>query len=334
MRIKRLIYFIYYLRELDRGKFRKFLFIAKRVSGKSTLYIVRDIVYSSFKYNISILDYFYFRFYDLNKKEWNKWAGTGYMYEFQLKVNPRSEREVLENKIKFLKHFSSFVKRDFADFNQMKTDQNKAAILLENASGRLVLKNSRGQVGAEVEVIRCEGYTPLALLNMMKLKGYDLAEEYVIQHPNLMDLSSTGLNTLRIITYRASDQIFFLGARLRVSVNSQVDNMAAGNLAAPVDIDTGVVFGPGVYSDISKTDAKIHPVTGMKICDFQVPFWHEAKEMARQAAFECDGNRSVGWDIAITQDGPELIEGNHNWCKLLWQLPVKKGLKEELDKFK
>lgn len=333
MRIKRLIYFLYYLRELDRGKFRKFLLLAKQESGKSTLSIVWDVVYSSLKYNISILDYFYFRFYELHREEWSKWAGTGYMYEFQLKMNPRSDREILENKIRFLKHFSSFVKRDFADFNQMKTDPDMVASLLGNSSGRLVLKNSRGQVGAEVEVIRCEGFTPFTLLNMMKLKGYDLAEEFVVQHPALMALSSSGLNTLRIITQRVSSQVYFLGARLRVSVNSHVDNMAAGNMAAPVDIDTGVVIGPGVYSDITKSDAEIHPITGMKISDFQVPFWQEVKEMARQAALKCEGNRSVGWDIAITRDGPELIEGNHNWCKLLWQLPVKKGLKEELAKF-
>jgi hypothetical protein len=40
------------------------------------------------------------------------------------------------------------------------------------------------------------------------------------------------------------------------------------------------------------------------------------------------GNTVV--DIAITNRGPELIEGNHDWCKLLWQLPAKKGLKHML----
>ena len=38
----------------------------------------------------------------------------------------------------------------------------------------------------------------------------------------------------------------------------------------------------------------------------------------------------LGWDVSITNDGPELLERNHDWCKLLWQLPVKKGLKQEL----
>jgi len=109
--------------------------------------------------------------------------------------------------------------------------------------------------------------------------------------------------------------------------------MAAGNLAAPIDISTGKVSGSGVYSDITKSDESVHPVTGVSIVGFQIPFWSEACQMARDAALFDTRNRSVGWDIAITENGPELIEGNHNWCKLLWQLPVKKGLKSELEKY-
>lgn len=42
-------------------------------------------------------------------------------------------------------------------------------------------------------------------------------------------------------------------------------------------------------------------------------------------------NRSIGWDIVITPEGPGLIEGNHDWCKLVWQLPVGRSLKQMLE---
>jgi hypothetical protein len=115
-------------------------------------------------------------------------------------------------------------------------------------------------------------------------------------------------------------------------VNSTVDNMAAGNMAAPVDEVTGIVTGPAVYSDITRADEIVHSVTGVAISGFQIPFWKETIEMIKIAAKLHPQNRSVGWDIAMTKKGPDLIEGNHDWCKLLWQLPVKHGLKPVLER--
>ena len=110
--------------------------------------------------------------------------------------------------------------------------------------------------------------------------------------------------------------------------------MAAGNIAAPINLETGQVNGPGVYSDITKDDEFKHPVTGVELVGFQIPYWSESLQMVIDAALLHPQNRSIGWDVAITDKGPELIEGNHDWCKLLWQLPVKKGLKSILEKHK
>jgi hypothetical protein len=331
--MKRVLYFLYYIKELDRAKFRKFIRVARSENNKSLLSLYFDLFSSSLKYNISILDYFYFRFYKLNHNERSKWAGTGYLYEYQLIMNPKGAREILENKILFLTHYRSFLRRDFADINQINANSSCLRRLMENKSGKIVLKGSRGQVGKEVEVVRCEDYNADELLKRMSDKGYDLVEEFVTQHPSLMELSPSGLNTVRIFTQLNGSNVDILGARLRVSVNSPVDNMGAGNIAAYVNTDTGIVSGPGVYSDITKNETKIHPITGKAILNFQIPYWKEVLEMTRQAAVLYPQNRSIGWDIAITATGPELIEGNHNWCKLLWQLPVKQGLKKELEKY-
>ena len=53
-------------------------------------------------------------------------------------------------------------------------------------------------------------------------------------------------------------------------------------------------------------------------------------DLALTAARHQPQNRSIGWDIAVTPHGPGLIEGNHDWCKLVWQLPVGRGLKEKI----
>jgi hypothetical protein len=331
--IRRLIYLFYYIKETNFRQLSSFIKYSTSFKGKSRASILADAVCSVFKYNISLKDYFCFRFYLLRGSEREKWAGTGYMYEYQLRMNPKGARDLLEDKIKFLNHFRAFIKREYASLSKLKSNQQITERMLANSSGRMVLKGSHGQVGAEVEVIQCNIYTPLTLIKYMEGMKFDLAEEYVMQHPSLMALSPSGLNTIRVFTQYNKGQVDILGARLRVSVNSSVDNMAAGNLAAPVDLETGVINGPGVYSDITKKDETIHPITGKSITGFAVPHWKDVIELAIAAALLTTENKSIGWDIAVTEIGPELIEGNHNWCKLLWQLPVKQGLKRELIKY-
>jgi hypothetical protein len=328
--IRRFAYFLYYLREEDLRLMRKYLDYAFTETGKSRLSILADLIISVFRYNISFKDYFCFRFYKAGQDYRKEWAGTGFMYEYQLRMNPRKEREVLENKILFLRSFKDVISRKYLPLSNEHSDMIALSGLLDNSSGLLVLKNSLGQVGAQVEIIRCYDYTPEQLLDYMKKKEYDLIEEYVIQHPDLNALSPSGLNTVRIITQLHNNQVVVLGARLRVSVNSAVDNLAAGNLAAPVDPETGIVIGKGVFSDIRKDPVSRHPVTGKQIEGFIIPYWERVMKLIDEAARRLPGNRSVGWDIAVTPQGPELIEGNHNWCKLLWQLPVNRGLKNEL----
>jgi hypothetical protein len=142
------------------------------------------------------------------------------------------------------------------------------------------------------------------------------------------------VNTVRIFTQlNRKDEVEILGCRQRISVNSPIDNMAAGNLATSIDERTVIIDGPGVYSDITKSPEMNHPITNISIVDFQVPFWEDCKQLAITAALEHPENRSIGWDIVVTENGPGLIEGNHDWCKLLWQLPAKKGMKATLNSF-
>lgn len=294
--------------------------------------IILDILWSSFRYNISILEYFQFGFFSLNHLERRQWAGTGFMYEYQLVMNPKKHRPFLEDKRLFLKNFSEFVNHDWETLETLKKDDNAINHLLNNPSGKLVIKSHDGQCGRGVKVIVTAGLTAEKLLETMHTTGNNLAEQYIVQHPDLMALSSSGLNTIRVYTQlNAKDEVEILGCRIRISINSVVDNLAAGNIAAPIDEKTGLVNGPGVYGDITRLDESNHPVTNIPITGFQVPFWEETLEMVKKAALHFTGCRSIGWDVAISSNGPELIEGNHDWCKLVWQLPIRKGLKPILE---
>jgi hypothetical protein len=331
--LRRTIYLGYYLRQQDWGRFRRFLKWAAEKAQRSPFLLVLDAIWSIYKYNISLEEYFLFRFYEASQGDRRSYAGTGYMYEYQLKMNPRDTRQVLEDKLQFLTHYAPFIRHPWVSVAEIKTDPDTAKEKLRLPSAKLVIKHSRGQCGRGVEVLD-HVQDIETLVKRLDVSGNDLAEGYVDQHKALMELSPAGLNTVRIITQlNKKNEVVILGARLRITVNSVVDNLAAGNMAAPIDLESGVVNCPGVYSDITKADENKHPVTGVSIVGFRIPFWKETIAMCRAAALHDTSNRSIGWDVAITDDGPGLIEGNHDWCKLLWQLPVKKGLKPVLEGF-
>jgi hypothetical protein len=257
------------------------------------------------------------------------------MYKYQLLMNPGNARHVLSDKLIFLERYGDFVHHQYASLEELEAQPEKAKALLANQSGKVVLKSSTGQCGRGIEVRNGTDFSPETLIRQLKATENDFVEAFVVQHPELMRLSPAGLNTIRIITQlNRNNEVEIIGARLRITVDSPVDNLAAGNIAAPIDTETGKVIGPGVYSDITKAEEPRHPLTGVEITGFQVPFWPQTIEMCKAAALLDTRNRSIGWDVAITAKGPELIEGNHDWCKLLWQLPVKKGLKYVLEKYR
>ncbi len=332
--MKRLLYLAYYFKQMDWPKLDRFTAFVRKKNGLALPGVWLRMLTASLRYNISLLEYFQFRFFELPKAKKVAWAGTGYMYEYQLKMNPRRYRDILDDKTKFYKAYRPFFVHSVGDLHDLQTQQELVRKLLSNPSGKLVFKVADGKCGAQVLIKPAREFDENSLTGFMQKEGYDLVEEFILQHPKLNELSPSAVNTVRIFTQlNHQNEVEILGCRQRISVNSPVDNMAAGNLAAPIDEATGIITGPGVYSDITKGDESIHPVTGVPITGFQVPFWKETLEMVKTAALAHPQNRSIGWDVVITEKGPGLIEGNHDWCKLLWQLPVKQGLKPMLEKY-
>jgi len=53
-----------------------------------------------------------------------------------------------------------------------------------------------------------------------------------------------------------------------------------------------------------------HPTTKEKIVGFKVPLFKEAVELVKKAAKIAPEVGYVGWDVAISVDGPVIVEGN------------------------
>lgn len=331
--LKRLLYIPYYLAKTPAGKLRANIRFVKQARKISAAHILGEMIFCSVRYNISFMDYFELRFFELPATERRTYVGSGAMYEFQLRMNPKKFRSVLSDKAEFLKKFNDLAGRTWVTLDTIRDNESKVDAILQNPTGKLVLKNAKGQAGQEVDICFTRDFDRHSLIRKMEEEKFDLLETYVSQNDELMRLSASGLNTIRIITQYHQGQVSVIAARLRISVNSKTDNLSTGNIAAHIDLEKGRIAGPGIYVDIAKPAVYQHPVTGVDLVGFELPFWKECLKLVKEAAVRIPENRSVGWDVAVTNQGPVLIEGNHNWHYFLWQMPEKKGYKETIKLF-
>jgi hypothetical protein len=142
-----------------------------------------------------------------------------------------------------------------------------------------------------------------------------VVQELIRQHPLLDNINPHSLNTIRIITLRTSvNKAEVLAAMLRTSSDeSPVDNFSTGGIVVGIDMDTGNLNPAGFLKTPYGTTVSSHPVTGTQFSHVQIPYWQEVKEVAAKAQQEFYQLKAIGWDFAITKDGPVLIEGNIEW---------------------
>ena len=151
------------------------------------------------------------------------------------------------------------------------------------------------------------------------LRKRSLERPYLLQprarnHAATRDLSNGALATVRLLTCRserggheATDAVF----RMAVGANTVVDNFHAGGIAAAIDMATGTL-GPATDMGLrpERGWCEVHPDTGARIAGRTLPYWPETLALAVRAHGAFPDRVIIGWDIAILDDGPCVIEGN------------------------
>ena len=154
-----------------------------------------------------------------------------------------------------------------------------------------------------------------------------LIEERLRPHPDLARLSPETLCTLRLVTLRdremgVAPQIVAAAYKLQTE-RSGADNIARGAMAISVDCESGRLGTGWIKPHAGEVPTlkryEEAPGTGVRFTGLMVPAWEEARDLALRAAAAFPCVRAVGWDVAVTPDGPRLLEGNWAWCEKLAQ---------------
>jgi len=149
------------------------------------------------------------------------------------------------------------------------------------------------------------------------IKSGFLFQETIKQHPELNRLNSSCVNTVRFDTFIDSEgKVDIISAYLRTSfTNHYVDNISSGGCGITVDLSNGKLDAFG-YLSLKDGGIQVpveHPITHILFKDFSIPFFEEAKKLVLQAATCIPNLRLIGWDVAIAETGPVLIEGNSDY---------------------
>jgi Sugar-transfer associated ATP-grasp len=148
----------------------------------------------------------------------------------------------------------------------------------------------------------------------LDLPGYVL-QARLKQHAFLDAIAPYTTNTIRVVTFLDADnEVHVHFSIVRVGrKGSMADNWDRGGISIAVDPASGVL-GRGVLKPKYRAQrVESHPDTGVCFVGLQMPFWNEVLDLCSRAARLTPNLRSVGWDIAVTPDGPVIIEGNPDW---------------------
>jgi hypothetical protein len=306
--VKRVRHYLSRLATLDVSNMRAVASQVARESGRSSARILADMVWCSIIYQAGYLDYQEFEFYSLSARQRRTWITSGNANSIVVKYNQRAFRELFFDKVKFNERFARWLGRDWLDIRSASTAELEAFL---RGHGTIMAKQLSGMSGAGIrKVSSAEVEDVASLRETLVAGGQYLLEAFISQHPAMAALNPSSVNSLRMITFFDGDRVHVLEAVLRMGNGADVDNYGRGGMYTVIDETTGVA--PFAAFDKHANAFPAHPITGTPIVGFRVPLYDEVLALLDEVGRVVPEIPYVGWDVAIGEDAPLVIEGNYN----------------------
>lgn len=304
----RLQYLIRRARKLRPGNLVEFARTVQRVSKAPLPVIIADMLWCSVRYDMAFRDYAVWDIRLLNAHERKTWMTHPKSFRITKMYNTPEGRSKLEDKRRFAREYADLLGRETIDLRDV-DDAQLAAFLTRHP--RVLAKPNEGHGGGGIELHEVgPDVDPARFRAEVTAQGQTVLDEFIVQHPEMSALYPDAVNTVRLITFLdKGNRVHLLAAVLRIGNGDVIDNFASGGMFTMLD-DEGVALYPGV--DKNSNVYREHPVTGTPIVGFRVPLYSEVLDLVAALARRTPEAPYVGWDIAITANGPVVIEGNHN----------------------
>lgn len=160
-----------------------------------------------------------------------------------------------------------------------------------------------------------------------------LFESLVTQTKQISLLNSSSVNTVRIMTaLYPQNEVKIVAAFIKIGrLGSDVDNAGGGgNVDCAVDLESGRLYNClefNSWKDIK--NISYHPDSQELLEGTVLTGWNNIISQVKEFQAKIPFLKTIGWDVAITDNGPVIIEIN-NWWDTTGQLFIGKGWKVQI----
>lgn len=285
-------------------RIQKFNSDLKMYSPRGRVFSYLDLLVSALLFGASFDDYIRYRFWEKSLYSRNLFITFIRSKRTIKKWNNAAFVHLLNEKNEFNKFFSAFINRDWLLINDVNFDSFCRFV---NTHSSFIFKPVNSGQGKGVEkVTHLEDKRSFFLSH----NGF-LVEEVIQQHSEMEKLNPSSVNSIRFLTLNNGTTVHIIAASLKTGgADGCTDNLHSGGVCASIDIESGVVYTKGINYQYQYFIN--HPISGVRIIGFSIPNWETAKNAVIKCAKMIPEVGYVGWDVAITNEGCSVIEGNHD----------------------
>lgn len=295
---------------------------------------VKDILNMARKYRFSADEYFYYHFRDKTEEERKSFCSDLNRIDICESLNDPRNLALFNDKIKTYELFGQYYGREICGITSGK--ELDKLMKFAQRHPRFMVKPVDSSCGQGIQIVdlsdcddREAGLEALIAKYCAGVNGGLIAEELIVQAPELAQIYPNSVNTIRVTTIRCDDGIEILPPFLKVGRGGNiVDNGGAGGIFGAFDMITGKIIA---MSDKHGRFYTTHPDTGFEMIGFTIPRWEEAMELAKKLAMVVPENRYTGWDLALTEKGWVMVEGNARGQFIGWQISLQRGFMSEIN---
>lgn len=305
------------------------------ISAEEKKAIIEDILEMARKYRFCADEYFYYHFREKTEEERKEFCSDLNRIDIVESLNKAKNLVIFNDKMRTYEYYKQYYGRDFCGVKGIGDVAALRTFVQKHL--RFILKPTDSSCGHGIMIVdlaQCGDVEAKLqeLIHTYCTGGKDgfVAEELIVQDAHMASLHPSSVNTIRITTIRCDDGVEILPSFVKAGRDGKnVDNGGAGGLLGAIDMETGRVLA---VADKYGTAYTTHPTTGVDLIGFQIPRWEEAKTLAAELAMVIPENRYTGWDLALTEKGWVMVEGNARGQFIGWQISLQKGYLREINR--